>query len=380
MSTRTVLISGAGIAGSALAYWLARRGFTPTVVERAEGLRSSGSPVDVHGPAFDVAELMGIIPQLREASTQVTRLSFVNDSGRRTAGITMSAFSHNTDRWIELPRADLASILYQAGQDDVEYLFNDSIATLDEDQHGVDVTFERGAPRRFDLVVGADGLHSNVRRQAFGAQNGHFRHMGMYVATLPLNEPAENDHEILTYNTPGRAISVHPARGRALAAFMFRHPEVTGFDYRDLQQHKDLLTAAFAGGSWRVPELLDRVRDTGDLYLDAVSRVSLPTWSTRRITLIGDAAACLSLFGDGSSLAITGAATLADALANTPDDPHTALARYETDHRSRVAPRQHNMTTASRLLVPASRLGILTRNTATRLWSLTTAAKPRGFG
>lgn len=367
MNNRTVLISGGGIAGTTLAYWLARRGFAPTVVERAADLRSSGSPVDVRGPALDVVEQMGIMPRLRDAATSATRLTFVNGNGRRVGGFNMGALGQDAGRGVELPRADLASILYEAGRADAEYVFDDSIRALDQEDRGVDVTFERAAPRRFDLVVGADGLHSRVRRLVFGAERDHIRYLGLYVATLPMDAPADNKREILAYNIPGRAVFLHPARGKALAAFMFRRPEVAGFDYRDIQQHKRLLTAAFEGGSWRVPELLHRVRAADDLYLDAVSRVALPNWSTGRVTLLGDAASCVSLFGEGSSLAIAGAATLADALVTSPDDHHTALTRYETDHRNLVTPKQRTMAAASRLLVPATTLGILTRNTATYL-------------
>lgn len=378
MNNHTVLISGGGIAGTALAYWLARRGMLPTVVERSAGLRSSGSPVDVRGPAVDVAEQMGIMARLRDAATRVTRVTFVNGSGRRVGGLSMRAASGGTDRAVELPRADLASILYEAGRADTEYVFNDSIVTLDQDERGVDVTFEHAAPRRFDLVVGADGLHSHVRRLVFGAERDYIRYLGLYVATLPLDGPADSEHEVLTYNTPGRAVAVHPARGRALAAFMFRRPEDAGFDYRDIQRHKRLVTDAFDGDAWRVPELLRQVRAADDLYLDAVSQVALPRWSSGRVTLLGDAASCVSLFGDGSSLAIAGAATLAGALATRPDDHHAALTRYETDHRSLTAPKQRAMAAASRLLVPATALGILARNTATYLSPIATAVQRVG--
>lgn len=373
MADRTVLVSGGGIAGSTLAYWLARRGFVPTVVERAGDLRSSGSPVDVRGPAVDLAERMGIMARLHDAATHTTRLTFVNGHGRRVGGFSMRAFHQAVGRDLEVPRADLAAILYEAGRDDAEYLFGDSIASIDQDEDGVDVTFERGAARRFDLVVGADGVHSNVRRLVFGPERHHVRHMGMYVATLPLGGPADNGQEILQYNTPGKAVTVHPGSGHALAAFMFRHPAVAGFDHHDIEQHKRLLITAFEGGAWRVPELLDRVRAADDLYFDAVSQVSLPHWSTGRVTLLGDASSCLSLFGDGSSLAIRGAATLADALATSPHDHEVALRNYETEHRARVTPKQRNMTAATRLIVPATRLGILGRDALTRLWPIATA-------
>lgn len=158
MTPRTVLISGAGVAGPTLAYWLARRGFRPTVVERAQGLRSSGSPVDVRGPAVAVADAMGIMPRLRAAATSATTLTFLG-----AGSLPMQRAGSGA---VELPRGDLASILWQAARDDAEFLFDDTITTLTQDGSGVDVTFDRAAPRRFDLVVGADGLRSAIRRLA----------------------------------------------------------------------------------------------------------------------------------------------------------------------------------------------------------------------
>lgn len=375
MNERKVLISGGGIAGSTLAYWLARRGFAPTVVERADGLRSSGNPVDVRGPAVDVVERMGVLPQLREAATRVRRLTFVDADGRRVGQLGMDAVQEGDG--LELPRADLASILHRAGQDDVEYRFGDSVATLSQDGDGVEVTFERAAPRRFDLVVAADGLHSRVRELVFGPERDHIRYLGMYVATLKLDHPADDAHEVLHHNTPGKAVSLHPGSGRALAAFMFRRPEAAEFDPRDTGQHRRMLVEAFEGGTWRTPQLLERALAADDLYFDAISRISLPRWSSGRVVLLGDATSCVSLFGDGSTLAIEGAANLAEALAISPDD-RTALTRYEAGHRKRVAAKQRGMTAASRLLVPNTGPGIQARNAVARLWPVVSAIQRTG--
>ncbi|MCR6482431.1 FAD-dependent monooxygenase [Amycolatopsis sp. OK19-0408] len=373
MTEQTVLISGAGVAGPTLAYWLARAGFRPTVVERAAGLRSSGSPVDVRGPAARVAERMGITGKLREASTDATSLTFVDDAGRRTGHVPMGALGSSED--IELPRTDLAAILHEAAREDAEFVFHDSITELHEDAGGVDVTFERGAPRRFDVVIGADGLHSAVRRLAFGPEHGFVEHMGVYIATLPLTSPPADPASIVMYNSPGRAVAVHPSRGRGIAAFMFRADAVPGFDHRDGALHKRMLAAAYAGAGWRVPELLARVREADDLYLDSVSRVRLDRWSTNRIVLAGDAASCVSLFGDGSTLAMAGAFTLAEELGRTPADVPSAFARYEEAHRKLVEPKQRNVSTAAALLIPATRAGLAARNFGTRLLPLVSAAR-----
>ncbi|MBO2447999.1 FAD-dependent monooxygenase [Actinomadura barringtoniae] len=371
----TVLISGAGVGGPTLAYWLAEHGFRPTVVERSAGLRSSGNPVDVRGPAVAVAERMGIMDRLREAATEVSALSFVNRSGREVGRVDMRALQQASGSGeAEVTRTDLAKILYEASRDKAEYLFDDTITSLRQDEDGVDVTFENAAPRRFDLVIGADGLHSNTRRLAFGPESEFVQHAGLYVATTQWDDLAGNAQDVLLHNVPGRLVSVHPVHGRSVAAFIFRSPAIEGFDHRDMEQHKRIVAEAYAGGGWRVPELLDRVRDAGDLWLDSVSRVRLDRWHDGRIALLGDAASSVSLFGDGSTLAMAGAYTLARELAVSPAAPQAAFTRYEAEHRTLVDPRQGNVGAAAALMVPKTRAAIAARNAATRLWPVAAGA------
>ncbi|WP_406233827.1 FAD-dependent monooxygenase [Nocardia sp. NBC_01009] len=373
---KTVLISGAGIGGSTLAFWLARRGFEVTVVERAAGARSSGNPVDVKGPAVDVVEQMGVMPQLRAAGSDVSRMSFVDSRGRQVAHVDLKAFQGSAGaREVEVPRADLANILLDAGREQYEFLWNDTITDLAQDSAGVDVTFAAAPPRRFDLVIGADGLHSAVRRSVFGEETAFLTHQGIYVATLRIAEPFGSDREVLIYNTPGRALAVHPTRGQAVAAFMFRHKGIPGYDHRDTAQHKRTLIEAFTDQGWRVPEMLDRVRDTDDLFFDSVSKGELPQWSDGRIALLGDAASCVSLFGDGTTLAIAGAYTLAEALTADPDDHEAAFRNYERQHRMVVEPKLNGVTAAAALLIPATRAGIAIRNAATRVVPAVTAVR-----
>ena len=356
------------MAGPTLAYWLARNGFQPTVVERAQGQRSSGNPVDVRGPALPVAERMGIMSALREVATPVTAMSVLNADGRQVTRVrigTSRSAAGNSE--VEVPRGDLADVLYRAARNDAEFLFDDTITALNQDGDGVDVTFDRAAPRRFDLVVGADGLHSAVRRLAFGPERDYVRHRGVYVATMPLGEDVDHPQDVLLYNTPGRLVSIHPSRGKALVAFIFRGPAIAGFDYRDTEQHKQIVTDAYAGAAWRVPDLLDRLKQTDDLYFDSVSQVRLPNWSRGRIALLGDAASCVSLFGDGSSLAMAGADTLASALAGAADH-NDAFRRYEAAHRELTGPKQRAIRLAAALIVPKTRAGIAVRNLTARLW------------
>lgn len=258
---RKALISGAGIAGATAAYWLAKAGFQITVVERALDVRSSGSPVDVRGLAVEVAERMGVMARVRAADTCVRAMVFVNSRGHVVSRVDMrNTWAASGD--VELSRGELAAILRDAVPDDVEFQFGNSVTALDQDADGVTADFASGPARRFDVVIGADGAHSGIRALAFGPETDYLKHLGVYIATLPLD--GETGTDLVMYNTPGRAVAIHPAGGRPGAAFMFRAPQIPQFDHRDLDQHKRLLCDAYAGAGWRVPELLDRVRACDD--------------------------------------------------------------------------------------------------------------------
>jgi 2-polyprenyl-6-methoxyphenol hydroxylase-like FAD-dependent oxidoreductase len=239
MPRLNVLISGAGIAGCTLAYWLARRGHAATVVERSGAIRSSGAPVEIRGSAKQVVEEMGLVPQLQAASTGVAGLSFLDSAGRRRARVDFVSFRRSMAmRHVELPRGDLSTILHEASRDSAEFVFRDSITSLVQDDGGVEVTFEYSAPRRFDIVIGADGLHSIVRRLAFGPEAIFVHHAGLYVATLPLPREIDPQGEILMLNAPGRSVTLHPSRDNPIAAFIFWKKEIAGLDHHNGEQHK----------------------------------------------------------------------------------------------------------------------------------------------
>jgi 2-polyprenyl-6-methoxyphenol hydroxylase-like FAD-dependent oxidoreductase len=235
MARLEVLVSGAGIAGCTLAYWLTCGGHSMTAVERSGTLRSSGSPVDVRGPAVDVVERMNIAPRLREASIRVVGMTFLDSAGRRIARVDLEALrSSIAPKDIEIARGDLARILRGASANDAEHIFGDSIEPLTQDGMGVDVSFERSRPRRFDLVIRADGLHSIVRRLAFGADSKFVRHAGL-AQGIPMPD----------------------------------------FDYTDLNRNKRVLETTFTGMGWRVAEFLAAARVASDMYFDSVARVDV---------------------------------------------------------------------------------------------------------
>ncbi|WP_031464823.1 FAD-dependent monooxygenase [Sciscionella sediminilitoris] len=365
MTERRVLISGAGIAGTSLAYWLARCGYRPTVVERAPDLRTGGSPVDVRGQSLEVAERMGVLGEIRAAHTDIRNLSIVDDRGAVGARVPMTAFGAAGD--IETMRGDLVRILHRAGERDTEYLFGDTITALDQDEDGVTASFAHAGPRRFELVLGADGLHSAVRGLVFGAQEDHLHHLGCTVGVATVAREFGRDREVLLYNVPGKAVGVYRSgnHDHARVIFLSREP-APRYDHRDQAAQRELLAENFTGLGWRTPELLQAMRGSPEFFFDTVSQVRMPEWSRGRIGLLGDAAYCPALLsGTGSGLAMVGAYVLAGELAAC-GDPVRALRGYEQVLRAEVRRGQSRAGYGGGMLVPASRTGIRARNLAAR--------------
>jgi 2-polyprenyl-6-methoxyphenol hydroxylase-like FAD-dependent oxidoreductase len=365
-----ILISGASIAGPTVAFWLARHGFQPTVVERAPGLRTGGNGVDVRGQAVEVAERMGIMPRIRAAATDVIGTSFVDSTNRSVARIDMQAIQRKyRSGEVEILRGDLAAILHEATNDDVEYVFDDSIRTLQQDNHGMTVTFERGATRRFELVIGADGLHSVVRRLVFGPEEQFLRYLRHYFAFATADPALGADRWMTIYNLPGKMAGVYRSGNHpgAKAYLMFRQPEPLTYDHHDIQQQRRLLRDAYAGvSSWHVPQLLAGVLADPEFYFDSLSQVRMPSWSSGRVTLVGDAAHCASpVCGCGAMLGMIGAYRLAGELSAAQGDHPAAFRRYEEGHRPLIERSQSNLFTG--LVAPKSRAGIWARNTMARL-------------
>jgi len=369
IKNKRVLISGASLAGPTLAFWLARYGFRPTVVENAPRLRQGGNGIDVRGQAIEVAERMGIMLQIRAAATDVVGMSFVDGANRSVARIDMRAIQRKQGSGeVEIMRGDLAAIVYEITRNDGEYIFGDSIKALEQTNDGVTVCFEGGATRQFDLVIGADGMHSTVRRLAFGPESQFIRYMQHYFAFANADPALGEDRWMTIYNEPGKMAGVYRSGNHAgaKAYFAFRRRAPLTYDYRDVEEQKRLLSEAFAGMPWRVPELLDSALADPDFYFDALSQVRMPSWSSGRIALVADAAHCASpVAGAGAMLALIGAYRLAGELAAAGGAHQVAFRRYEEGYREMVERTQSQLFIG--LLVPKSHTGIWARNTLARL-------------
>jgi 2-polyprenyl-6-methoxyphenol hydroxylase-like FAD-dependent oxidoreductase len=351
-----VLISGAGIAGPALACLLARYGAAVTVVEVAPALRTSGFAVDFRGPThLRVLEEMGVLDDLRAVQTHAGAMSCVDRDNREIYRLP-AEFAGGE---LELRRGDLSKILHDHSAEHAEYLFGDTITGLTETAEGIEVDFAHAASRTVDLVVGADGVHSGVRRIAFGAESRYVEHLGYYLAGWDLPNDLGADEIPRHYNEPGRmaGVSADPRDPtRAGAFFVFASPQLD-YDRHDLDQQKKLIADAFTGLPWHVPHLLGTLRDADELYFDAICRVSVPHWWSGRVALLGDAGYGVTLGGMGVGTGVVGAYVLAGELARAGGDHRIAFPAYQQRLRGYAARWQKH----------ASPGGFLAPSTATRL-------------
>jgi len=363
-----VLVSGAGVAGPTLAFWLARHGFTPTLIESAPQLRTGGYIIDFWGAGFEVANRMGLLPHIRPRGYIVRELRAVNSAGAKVASVpTDSFFEVSRGGFISLPRGDLAAVIYESLGGRVETIFGDRITGIDQTSSGAMVSFAGRPARQFDLVVGADGLHSGVRRIVFGEESSFEKYLGFKVAAFAVPDYTPRDELVyVMYTEVGRQMARFAMRdGRTMFLLIYRDedPAIPA----GLAEQKALLHARFAGSGWESARILDALDLCGELYLDRVSQIHMglrpDSWSRGRVALVGDAAFCVSfLAGQGTALAMVAAYILAGELRRARGDYGRAFARYQQVFGPFVGAKQKAAVRMAGFFAPRSRFGLALRN------------------
>lgn len=373
MIPRSVLISGVGIAGPTLAFWLRAAGLRPTLVEHAPRLRSGGYVIDFWGLGYEIAERMGLASEINRIGYHMRELRIVDSRGERVTGFGANVLRELAgERFITLGRSDLSRLLFEKIKGTTDVIFDDEIIALKEDADRVQVQFKHADDRQFDLVIGADGLHSKVRELIFGPENGFEKQLGYLVAAFEVRGYRPRDEEVyIIYSQPGRMIGRFTLHDdRTLFLFVFAETEGPS-PAPDLTAQKAILRKRFNDGAWECPRILGELDHAHELYFDRVSQIRMDRWSRGRVALVGDAAFCVSLLaGQGSALAMTAAYILAGELAKMKRNHGEAFARYEEVLRTFISTKQRGAEQFALAFAPKTRWGLFFRNQVIRMLTL----------
>jgi 2-polyprenyl-6-methoxyphenol hydroxylase-like FAD-dependent oxidoreductase len=363
-----VLVVGVGVAGPTLAYWLLRAGHEPVLVERAPALRRGGHLVDFWGAGFDVAEKMDIVAELRRRGHRFTEARAVTSRGKGFASFTPGAIVGSDERYVSIPRSDLAATVHDALEGRVETIFDDTVSTLEDDGVRVRVTFESGYEREVDLVVGADGLHSRVRRLVFGPQERFERRLGIVVCAFDVTGYGPRDDLVAVMYAGIGFQLVRLSMPGDVTMFLITLRHAGDVPETDPVAQQDLLRERLAGAGGETSAALEAMSSSDSFYFDRVSQIRMPAWTRGRVGLVGDAAACPSLLaGQGSALAMIEAYVLAAELAGSGGDHAGAFSRYEERLASFVRAKQDGVRGLGVAFAPRNRGQLILRNAVLRL-------------
>jgi 2-polyprenyl-6-methoxyphenol hydroxylase-like FAD-dependent oxidoreductase len=378
-SPMKILISGAGVAGPTLAWWLARSNHEVTLLERAPTLRTGGYVIDFWGAGYDIAERMGILPHILEQGYQVQEVRLVDRAGETVGGFSTDVFARATGgRFTSIRRSDLARTIFDGLDGRVEALFGDSVAAIDDRGDCVRVEFERADARDVDLVIGADGLHSRVRSMVFGSERDLEVPLGYHVAAFEVDGYRPRDELVyVTYAVPGRQLSRFAMRDdRTLFLAVFRDEHFQGSDGTPSKpEPREVVRRIYSDLGWECARIVAAMNKADEIYFDRVSQIRMQRWTSGRVALVGDAAACVSLLaGEGTGLAMAESYVLAAELAAAKGDHRAAFAAYERRMMPFLEKKQRSAASFASSFVPKSAVGIAFRNVVTRLLGIEAVA------
>jgi 2-polyprenyl-6-methoxyphenol hydroxylase-like FAD-dependent oxidoreductase len=369
-----IAINGAGIAGTTLAHWLHRHGHESVLFETAPEFRSGGYVIDFWGVGYEVADRMGLVPHLKEIGYKVGEWRLVNAEGHRTGGLSTSVIDHFAgDKIISLERSGLAAAIFETVRGKVETVFGDSVSAIEESPDGVHLSFDKGRSRDFDLLIGADGLHSRVRGLTFGPEERFETYLGYHVAAFQVDGYRPRDELVyISHSEPGRQISRFSMRDdKTLFLFVFHADESQRQMPADDIERKAVLRDVFGDMGWETPRILDAMEAVQGIYFDRVSQIRMGRWTSGRTALLGDAAACVSLLaGEGTGLAMAEAYMLAGELAAARGNHRLAFARYHERLADFIHRKQETAKGLAASFAPETRFGIFVRDLTTRLMAI----------
>ncbi|OAO31158.1 oxidoreductase [Mammaliicoccus lentus] len=332
MKKLKILVSGASIAGLTSAYWLNKKGFEVTIVEKASKIRGGGYPIDVRGSAINIVKMMGIYDELKAQNLNNMKFKILDNDNSIISQFTDATMKANED--IEIPRGDLTTALYKCVEEnDINLIFNDSIKTMNHLDNGVEIELESGKQGSYDLVVGADGIHSNTRKLTFGEESQFTNYLGHCFTGFTVENYLDMYKEGMIYSEPGRTTIMYATENKeSVHAFLiFSDEEEPSVNHRDIEGYKKLVIDKFKDVGGIAPNLLETLEQTEDIYFDTTTQIIMDQWAKNRAVLVGDAAHAPSfLTGQGSSLAMIGAYILADELEknNSIKDAFIAYEKY----------------------------------------------------